>query len=142
MFPFQFSMTMELGNRRTTSFNGRKPSPLVICQIWLCRRGASVAPRSRRLALCPCATPTTLSLDSATRLASKVLWVPSRCRCVCMCVCLCACVECVCVHVHVHVCGACVCILGMHVCLCAFFCVWVFVHVRACVMQCVFVLEY
>ena len=33
----------------------------------ICRRGASVAPRSCRLALCPCTTATTLSLDSATR---------------------------------------------------------------------------
>jgi len=71
-FPFRFSMTVELRNRRSTSFNESEASLLVIRQIRLCRRGASVAPRSRRLALCPCATATTLSLDSATRwLASK-----------------------------------------------------------------------
>ena len=50
-----------------------------------------MAPRSRRLALCPCATATTLSLDGATAktlsldgatrwLASKTTRLPSRCR--------------------------------------------------------------
>ena len=91
MFPFQFSMTVELGYRRTTSFNESEASLLVIRQIRLCRRGASVAPRSRRLALCPCATATTLSLDGATAktlsldgatrwLASKTTRLPSCCR--------------------------------------------------------------
>ena len=59
-FPLQFLMTVELGNRRTTSFNESEAGPLVIRQIRLCRRGASVTPRPRRLALCPCATATTL----------------------------------------------------------------------------------
>ena len=42
-FPFQFLMTVEMGNRRTTSFNESEASLLVIRQIRLCRRGASVA---------------------------------------------------------------------------------------------------
>ena len=41
-FPLQFLMTMELGNRRTTSFNESEAGPLVIRQIRLCTRGGSV----------------------------------------------------------------------------------------------------
>ena len=47
-FPLQFLMTVELGNRRTTSFNESEAGPLVIPQIRLCRRGASVTPRPGR----------------------------------------------------------------------------------------------
>ena len=44
---------------------------------------------------------------------------------------------CACLRVCVRVYGVCVCMLGMRVCVCASFRVWVYVHVRACVMQCV-----
>ena len=50
-----------IGNHGNSSFNA---SPLVLRQIPVCRRGASVVPRPRRLVLFPCATPLTLTLDS------------------------------------------------------------------------------
>ena len=74
-------MTVELGNRRTTvSFNESEAGPLVIRQIRLCRRGASVTPRPRRLALCPCATATTLWTAQLVGWLPRLLRVPSRCR--------------------------------------------------------------
>ena len=83
-FPLQFLMTVELGNRRTTSFNESEAGPLVIRQIRLCRRGASVTPRPLRLALCPCATATTLWTAQLVGWLPRLLRVPSRCRWVCV----------------------------------------------------------